>query len=177
MKFTTLIPAIAVAASVLSSSASAAPPQYTLCSSTNSSLNITEVTYEPDSPVPGEEFCATVKGNLTRPINNGSTLLVNGTFLGIEFSNANSPMDLCQGLSYFNITCPVPAQEFSTEECKDIPSDWRPSNITLGTIKMHAKNADGTDIICIEAPIQHPGHMDDSMKNAQLNLNSLRFLF
>ncbi|ORZ19170.1 MD-2-related lipid-recognition domain-containing protein, partial [Lobosporangium transversale] len=142
--FITLISTVA-AASITVAAPITTATDFTYCAD-NSTLKLSGLTFQPDPIVPGQKVCVTVDATLSQPITKGSTIEVAASIFGIQAYSFT--MDLCKALSNVNVACPIAQGSSTVNKCITVPK-WIPS-FTID-IKAHAKNPDGTDIICIKA--------------------------
>ncbi|KAI7825244.1 ML domain-containing protein [Gamsiella multidivaricata] len=122
------------------------------CASNSTAFQLTNATYSPDPLIPGQEACMTIEGNLTQPINNGSTVVITASIFGITLYNTTT--DLCnslQSISNSTTQCPIQPTNGTIKECVKVPSGI-PSGISVD-IRAEAKDAQGNELFCLVGPL------------------------
>ncbi|KAJ5806428.1 uncharacterized protein N7503_004030 [Penicillium pulvis] len=112
------------------------------------------VAISPDPPKSGEPANITIKGILSEPIEDGSSVQITVKLGLIKIYNKN--IDICGDfLDGTGISCPIPPGDLSITKTYNL--EFPPAKLTT---HVEAYNADDADISCLDLKLEKAGRFD-----------------
>ncbi|ORX51887.1 MD-2-related lipid-recognition [Hesseltinella vesiculosa] len=147
MKFT-LATVFALVAAANAGLVSRTAVTYSFCSTgATDPLKISSVDLSPYPAVPGNSITLSAVGTSTATVNSGASAVVTVSTGGFTLWSAT--YNVCTDLT-INATCPIAPGTYSLSKTITVPSILPAGTYTM---QVSAKNADGSELTCITAPL------------------------